>query len=130
MPGAVPADLLQLRIELAWLKPAIWRPIVVPEPITLAKLHKVIQAAMGWTDSHLHEFEIDHSGYGTPDPDWDMDGAVILEKRITLAMSLASAKSFRTHPEHEEMLTWCGASFDPKAFDIERVNQRLQRIKL
>jgi len=28
------------------------------------------------------------------------------------------------------MLTWCGGSFDPKAFNIERANQRLQRIKL
>jgi hypothetical protein len=188
LSGARPADLLQLRIELAWLKPAIWRRVVVPEMITLAKLHKVIQAAMGWTDSHLHEFEIGGSRYGIPDPDWDMDGAVIPEKRITLATSLAGAKSFRytydfgdgwehrikvekslpaetyprtplctaganacppedvggppgyvdfleaisnpAHPEHEDMLTWCGGSFNPKTFNIERANQRLQRIKL
>jgi hypothetical protein len=30
------ADLLQLRIELAGIQPAIWRRIVVPESITLA----------------------------------------------------------------------------------------------
>ncbi|MCG3168238.1 MAG: hypothetical protein POELPBGB_04042 [Bacteroidia bacterium] len=122
LPGAQPAELLQLRIELAWLKPVIWRRVVVPEVITLAKLHKVIQAAMGWTDSHLYEFEIGRSRYGIPDPDWDMDEAVIPEKRITLAMSLAGA--------NEDMLTRCGGSFDPKAFNIERANQRLQRIKL
>jgi hypothetical protein len=31
-------DLLQLKIELAWIKPTIWRRIVVPESITLGNL--------------------------------------------------------------------------------------------
>ena len=26
---------------------------------------------MGWTNSHLHEFEIAGRRYGIPDPDWD-----------------------------------------------------------
>lgn len=34
------------------------------------------------------------------------------------------------HPEHQEMLEWCGGSFDPYGFDIARVNQNLKRIKL
>ena len=34
-----------------------------------------------------------------------------------------------THPEHEGMLEWVGGSFDPKAFDLEQVNQRLRRIR-
>lgn len=34
------------------------------------------------------------------------------------------------HPEHPEMLEWYGDEFDPTAFDLARVNQRLQRIKL
>jgi hypothetical protein len=32
------------------------------------------------------------------------------------------------HPEHEEMEEWVGGSFDPDAFDVEEVNQRLQRL--
>ena len=43
-------ELLQLKIELAWIKPLIWRRVVVPESITLPKLHQVIQVAMGWMD--------------------------------------------------------------------------------
>lgn len=66
-----PGQLLQLRIELAWLKPAIWRRVAVPDTITLTKLQRVIQAVMGWTDSHMHEFEIGQQRYGTPDPHWD-----------------------------------------------------------
>jgi hypothetical protein len=43
-----PADLLQLRIELAEIKPAIWRRIVVPSRSPLQG-HDVIQCVMGWT---------------------------------------------------------------------------------
>ncbi|OZB17338.1 MAG: hypothetical protein B7X55_06525, partial [Rhodobacterales bacterium 34-62-10] len=31
-------------------------PFDVPLKIKLNRLHEVIQAAMGWTDSHLYEF--------------------------------------------------------------------------
>ena len=49
----VPNHLLQIRIELKWLEPVIWRRIVVPDTITFKRLHDVIQVVMGWTDSHL-----------------------------------------------------------------------------
>ena len=61
-----PASILQLHIELRGTKPKIWRRILVPETITLAKLHLVIQAAFGWGHSHLHEFIAgDGERYGT-----------------------------------------------------------------
>lgn len=41
--------------------------------MTLADLHDVIQTAMGWTNTHLHEFEIDGVSYGEPDADTDAD---------------------------------------------------------
>jgi len=66
-----PADLLQLRIELTEVQPAIWRRIVVPESITLGRLHHVIQCVMGWRGGHLHEFEIAGERYGIPDPEFD-----------------------------------------------------------
>jgi hypothetical protein len=28
------------------------------------------------------------------------------------------------------MLEWCGGSFDPKAFDVDAINEQLKRIKL
>lgn len=34
------------------------------------------------------------------------------------------------HEEHQQMLNWCGGAFDPTAFDISEVNERLQQIKL
>ncbi|HDQ15752.1 MAG TPA: plasmid pRiA4b ORF-3 family protein [Bacteroidetes bacterium] len=49
----------QFRIDLRDTKPPIWRRIQVPGTYTFWDLHVAIQDAMGWTDSHLHEFEIE-----------------------------------------------------------------------
>ena len=58
----------QIKITLKGSKPPIWRRVVVPGNIELDGLHQVIQTAMGWTDSHLHLFEIDGSSYMGRDP--------------------------------------------------------------
>jgi hypothetical protein len=50
--------LYQMKITLKSIRPPIWRRVVVPSHITFHQLHKVIQAAMGWEDYHLYEFEI------------------------------------------------------------------------
>jgi hypothetical protein len=45
---------------------------LVTATLSLAKLNRVIQAATGWTNSHLHEFDIAGRRYGMPydeDPD-------------------------------------------------------------
>jgi hypothetical protein len=57
----------RMRIDLRGAKPPIWRRIEVPD-CTLAELHVAIQRAIGWTDSHLHQFEIDGEGYSCPSP--------------------------------------------------------------
>ena len=48
----------QFKITLRDIKPPIWRRIQVPETYTFWDLHVAIQDAMGWSDYHLHEFEI------------------------------------------------------------------------
>jgi hypothetical protein len=60
------AALYQFKITLLGLKPPIWRRIQV-QHCTLDKLHEHIQTAMGWTNSHLHEFEIKGQRYGDPE---------------------------------------------------------------
>jgi hypothetical protein len=48
----------QFKITLKRIKPPIWRRIQVPETYTFWDLHVAVQDAMGWTDTHLHRFEI------------------------------------------------------------------------
>jgi hypothetical protein len=66
--GAIPASerLYQFKITLLGTKPPIWRRIQVKDG-TLDKLHEHIQTAMGWTNSHLHQFEIDGERFGDPE---------------------------------------------------------------
>ena len=58
-----------LTATLAHIRPKIWRQLRVPGDLTLAGLHQVLQAAFGWKNSHLHEFEVGKQRYGVPDPD-------------------------------------------------------------
>ena len=70
-------------------KPKVWRRVLVPATITLAKVHLVIQAAFGWGHSHLHEFVAgDGERYGTPDPMYDDPGSITSEStRLTTALN-------------------------------------------
>jgi hypothetical protein len=47
----------------------VWRQVLVPATIRLDRLHKVIQAAMGWQDAHMHVFSDGETHYGVPDPE-------------------------------------------------------------
>jgi len=65
-------SILQLKISLVGVsKPPVWRRVLVPRTMRLDRLHDVIQAAMGWTDSHLHGFEAGGIDYGPPDLEFD-----------------------------------------------------------
>jgi len=66
--GSIPASerLFQFKITLVESKPPIWRRIQVKN-CTLDKFHERIQTAMGWTNSHLHQFEINGDRYGDPE---------------------------------------------------------------
>ena len=42
-------------------------------------LHDVFQIVMGWTDSHLHQFEKDGACYGVPYDEFEEDGIEIID---------------------------------------------------
>jgi hypothetical protein len=54
----------QLRVELKDVQPPLWRRLLVPENVTLTKLHLILQAAMGWYDCHPHEYVVGRVHYG------------------------------------------------------------------
>jgi hypothetical protein len=64
--------IFEIEIVLNDVRPVVSRRIQVPGEITLDELHHVVQLAMGWTDSHLHEFDVNGVQYGQHDPDWDL----------------------------------------------------------
>ena len=60
-----------LKITLDHAKPAVLRHVEVPFDIRLDRLHLTIQAAMGWTNSHLYEIRAGDVRWSTPNPDAD-----------------------------------------------------------
>jgi hypothetical protein len=67
---------LHFRIQLAGItKPPVWRKLSVPAHLSFLALHEVIQAAFGWTNTHLFQFSEEGFGsvpaYTIPDPDDD-----------------------------------------------------------
>jgi len=65
--GSIPAidRLYRFKITPLEVIPQVWRRIQVRNCI-LDKRHERIQTAMGWMDSHLHQFEINGERYGDP----------------------------------------------------------------
>src|SRR5262249_4948178 len=62
-----PASIHRLRITLLGVRPPIWRRVEVPSDSTLSELHDIVQAAMGWYNSHLHDFRVGDVSYSDPD---------------------------------------------------------------
>src|SRR5208283_3510670 len=95
------ASIAHLRIKLDDVEPTVVRRVEVPLTIRLDRLHLVLQAAMGWTNSHLYEIRARDVGWGMPDPDYE---------------------------EHAERLEWVGAPFDPADADVESLAQAVNRL--
>ena len=82
-----------LRIRLADIEPDIWRLVSVPADYTLAGLHFIIQAVMGWEDEHLHLFNIDGERYGVP-ADASEGWSISEEANVRLSHVLKEDKTF------------------------------------
>lgn len=85
----------RLKVTLRGSKPPIWRRFLVPADITLERLHDVLQMVMGWTDSHMHQFEARGVYYGTSAGDFDVRR--VSEKKTTLDRVLRRPKDRMTY---------------------------------
>ena len=83
---------IQLRISLQDIHPVVWRRLLVPGSVRLSKLHLMLQAVMGWTNSHLHEFQIGGSRYGMQFEDYP--AGEIDEKSVTVGSALRDQRRF------------------------------------
>ena len=59
----------RLRLTMSEVEPAVLRVLDVPAGVLLPELHDILQVAVGWSDSHLHQFVADGVSYGMPDTD-------------------------------------------------------------
>lgn len=186
----VGAPIYQLRVVLEGTKPMVWRRLQVPGNANLGWLHAVFQVAMGWTNSHLHQFLFGDQVCSDPSSGLeDNDPSVLDENKVILSDAVPHPKDEMTyeydfgdswnhqiivekilradaaasklalcvggsracppddcggvsgyadmleiikspkHPEYESTREWLGDKFDPEAFDLEKINACLRKLK-
>jgi hypothetical protein len=92
MPTPPGQGVFQLRIALVEVEPTVWRRLLVPAGVRMAKLHDMFQAVMGWTNSHLHCFTIGDDRYGMHFDEYPEDE--IDEKQVTVLRAIGDESRF------------------------------------
>lgn len=94
----------RLRVTMRDVEPRVERVIDVPAAITLDDLHEVLQVALGWTDSHLHQFRTEDTTYAVPFEEWDHEEREVDERGVpmsSLPPNFIYAYDFGDGWEHE-----------------------------
>jgi hypothetical protein len=104
---------IQLRIELNEVEPSVWRRVLVPGDALLSEVAETLLIAMGWQNSHLHQFEVSDALYGMHADDYAEDE--IDEASVTAIEALRGERMFTfvydlgDYWDHEvtvEEITW------------------------
>jgi len=64
---------LELEVVLRDTKPPVRRRLLVDAETPLDHLHRILQLAMGWSNTHLHQFVADDMKYS--DPEFELEWA-------------------------------------------------------
>ena len=90
--------IVRLKVTLEDVKPAVMRRLEVPLNLRLDRLHLVLQAAIGWTNSHLWEIRVRDIGWGPPQSGWGLGGDLPLKASKANLLELiedTGAKTFK-----------------------------------
>jgi pRiA4b ORF-3-like protein len=85
-------NIYQIKVTLNGVKPPIWRRLLISSSMTLGDLHEALQFAMGWTNSHLHQFISGGTYYGIQDDDLDFGVEIEDEWKYKVSQLLKSEK--------------------------------------
>lgn len=96
----------QVKVTLKGSKPPIWRRLEVEADTRLDRLHDILQVAMGWTNSHLHQFIVGRTFYGELHPDYDGWGADMLDEKKVKLSQLATREGFKFIYEYDFGDSW------------------------
>lgn len=102
--------ILQLKIMLDGIKPAIWRRFLTKDTVSFEQLHNIIQKVMGWENYHLYEFSI--------------GGVSIIPRDEGYNFAESSFHTLFNSPEFMKMLEK-GAK-NGKKMDIDKMNEILK----
>lgn len=52
----------QVKVVLEGVQPPLWRRILLPDQLSFADLHVILQIVFGWQEEHLHDFLFREAG--------------------------------------------------------------------
>lgn len=106
-------EICRLKVTLMRTAPPIWRRLLVGSDSTLSQLHDLLQIAMGWTDSHMHEFQFHEQHYGSTDPERGLAEGIDERKvrlnqlLVRVGTKIVCTYDFRDRWEHAIVLERC-----------------------
>jgi len=110
------AKIYQIKVTLDGSKPPIWRRIQVRSDVSLEKLHYILQAVMGWTNSHLHQFIVGGISFGEPHPDY---GDSMQDERRMRLKQITTSEGFKFHYEYDFGDSWMHTLLVEKVLEPE-----------
>ncbi len=111
---------IQLKIALKYMRPAIWRRVVLPDNYTLGNLHEVIQIVMGWHNGHMHRFEIGGRSYTSAEAYDEMD---MEDESMVLLGGLLNKEKQKFLYEYDFGDSWIHEITVEKIFPVESQKQ-------
>lgn len=114
-------NIIEVKIILEYIEPAVTRTLQVPSDIRLDRLHLTLQAAMGWTNSHLYMFQAEGATWGLPDPDFGGDDLPANKTTLAEVLNDTGARSIRyiyDFGDNWEHQLQFGKVTDPKPGDL------------
>lgn len=85
--GKARVPIYQLKVVLLGIEPPVWRRLQVPGSARLDWLHAALQVAIGWTNSHLHQFWLGEDRYSNTRhhfAEFEDDPEIFEEREFTL----------------------------------------------
>jgi hypothetical protein len=114
-------NIIEIKVTLEYIEPSVTRTLQVTSDIRLDRLHLTLQAAMGWTNSHLYMFQAEGATWGLPDPDFGGDDLPANKTTLVKVLTDTGARSIRyiydfgDNWEHQLQI---GKVTDPKPGDL------------
>lgn len=94
--GGAPQKYRAMNIVLEGVTPDVVRTLVIPADATFGWLHAVIQVAMGWTNSHLHQFQFGATVISDPTfefGEFEGDSVVLNEHKERLMVHFGESRA-------------------------------------
>ena len=95
-------EIYQIQIALARYRPKIWRRLLIRSDLLLSDFHRAIQIAMGWENSHLHQFIKNKKYYSERlDEDWGWNDATNVDYEGMIISDLLGKEKEKIEYEYD-----------------------------